>query len=170
MELIKSWAMGVAGVVVFCAVCEMLLPKGNMKKYVRLALGVLMILTILSPLIHLIGNEPQIDGLSQMQEDAYVSAQNMDEKQRTDTIRVYNNKLSQKIQTAISEEVGAYDIEVRTEASENPETFGEINRVLVMVNVNENNMDVTDGIVAAAVRVCGIQKEKIDVEYIKQIG
>lgn len=36
MEWIRNWAMQVAGITVLAAICDVIMPRGNMQKYVRM--------------------------------------------------------------------------------------------------------------------------------------
>lgn len=47
--MIRSFVSEIVGVVFLSAACEMLMPEGTMKKYVRLAIGFVMIAVFMSP-------------------------------------------------------------------------------------------------------------------------
>lgn len=49
MEFIKNYITSLGSVAVLCALCELLLPSGDIKKYARLAAGLLVIATAISP-------------------------------------------------------------------------------------------------------------------------
>ncbi|MHB9146055.1 MAG: stage III sporulation protein AF [Symbiobacteriia bacterium] len=51
MEGLKEWALAVAVIVIFAALLEMLVPAGGTKRYVQLAMGLLILLTLLQPVI-----------------------------------------------------------------------------------------------------------------------
>lgn len=59
---ISSWAEQIIIAVILVTIIEMILPKGNSKKYIKTILGVFILYTIISPAIKFItGSSPQID-------------------------------------------------------------------------------------------------------------
>ena len=56
MDLIRNWAFSVSAVVVFGTLAEAVMPSDEYRKYVHLVLGLLLIITISSPVISLLGN------------------------------------------------------------------------------------------------------------------
>ena len=53
MQEISAWGMSIVGAVAFAAFAEMLMPSGDIKKYVSLVLGVILIFVMVKPLIRL---------------------------------------------------------------------------------------------------------------------
>lgn len=51
MESISSWASQIIIAVIIATMIEMILPKGNNKKYIKMVIGVYILFTILSPII-----------------------------------------------------------------------------------------------------------------------
>lgn len=51
MQGVKEWTLAIAGIVVFAGLLEMLVPPGSMKRYVQLTMGLLVLLTLLTPIM-----------------------------------------------------------------------------------------------------------------------
>ena len=51
MEKISLWASQIIIAVIIGTIIEMILPKGNNKKYIKVVIGVYILFTILSPVI-----------------------------------------------------------------------------------------------------------------------
>ena len=51
MENISSWASSIIVAVIIATLLEMIIPKGNNKKYIKVVLSVYIVFTMLSPLI-----------------------------------------------------------------------------------------------------------------------
>lgn len=51
LEGLKDWVATIAGIVVFAGLLEMLVPPGGLKRYVQLAMGLLILLTLLKPVM-----------------------------------------------------------------------------------------------------------------------
>lgn len=49
-ELLRNWILGLAGAAVFCAVCSAVTPDGSVKRVQKMLCGVVMTLSLLSPL------------------------------------------------------------------------------------------------------------------------
>ena len=49
LDGLRSWAMMISGVVVFGSMCEVILPDGEFQKYIRLAIGIMLIFALVSP-------------------------------------------------------------------------------------------------------------------------
>lgn len=54
MDGIFAWTLHIGAVAIVISLFEMLLPDGNIKKFARTGLGLVMMLAILKPLIHLV--------------------------------------------------------------------------------------------------------------------
>lgn len=55
INFISSWAEQVIICVVIVTILEMILPKGNIKKYIKTVIGIYVLYTIISPIIKLAG-------------------------------------------------------------------------------------------------------------------
>ncbi|MEE1013063.1 MAG: stage III sporulation protein AF [Clostridia bacterium] len=167
MEVLREWAMTVAGIVVFGSACEMILPDGNFRKYVRLAIGLVLIMTLVSPLQGLLKNEIDFD-IEEKSLDAYTRKNDMEERQQTDVLRLYRQNLNEKIQTSLTERLGNIPMEVRCSVEENdPETFGVIREVAVMVDAAYGK-DITQGIGEILSKDFGVEEKKLTVHYLKE--
>ena len=51
IEFINSWVQGITIAVIISTIIEMILPNGNIKKYVRTVIGVYIVFIIVSPII-----------------------------------------------------------------------------------------------------------------------
>lgn len=50
MEFLSQWARGIISIVILSAFLELLLPKGTTQKYVKLAMGLIIIIFMITPL------------------------------------------------------------------------------------------------------------------------
>lgn len=51
INFLSTWIEGVAIAVIIASIFEMLLPKGNIKKYVKIVLGIYVVFSIISPFV-----------------------------------------------------------------------------------------------------------------------
>lgn len=58
INFISSWAQGIIVCIIIATIIEMILPKGNNSKYVKMVVGVFVLFTIITPMINKItGNK-----------------------------------------------------------------------------------------------------------------
>ena len=57
IEFISSWAGQIITAVVLVTILEMILPKGNSKKYIKTIIGIYILYIIISPAIKLVGGK-----------------------------------------------------------------------------------------------------------------
>ena len=51
IKFLSSWVEGIAIAVIVASIFEMILPNGNIKKYVKIVLGIFIIFNIISPFV-----------------------------------------------------------------------------------------------------------------------
>lgn len=61
LEILQELVRNVAFVVVLASVVEMLLPKGEMSRYVKLVMGLFVLMAVLTPVLSLLGRNWEVD-------------------------------------------------------------------------------------------------------------
>lgn len=136
MEWIRAWMMSIAGTIVFGVICEMLMPKGNIQKYIRIVLGMLLVFTVVKPVMNFNGAEAPELGLPVQRSQAYAAHQDMEETQKEQVMQVYSNNLKEKIGKRAAEICGGDTVsDVSLKISEEKDSFGEIQTVSVHLYV-----------------------------------
>lgn len=51
IDFLSKWIEGIAIAVIIASIFEMILPDGNIKKYVKIVLGIYIIFSIISPFV-----------------------------------------------------------------------------------------------------------------------
>lgn len=54
---LSNWAQGIIVAVIIATIIEMILPKSNLKKYIKVVIGIYILFTIVSPIINKISGE-----------------------------------------------------------------------------------------------------------------
>lgn len=54
---LSNWAQGIVVAVIIATIIEMILPKSNLKKYIKVVIGIYILFTIVSPIINKISGE-----------------------------------------------------------------------------------------------------------------
>lgn len=59
MEILRSWVLNIATMLVFITAIEMILPDNSIKKYARFILGLILVSVILSPILEILNGADQ---------------------------------------------------------------------------------------------------------------
>lgn len=51
INFLSNWVEGIAIAVIIASIFEMIIPKGNIKKYIKMILGIYVIFSIISPFV-----------------------------------------------------------------------------------------------------------------------
>lgn len=160
--------MTIAGVIVFGSMCDMLMPENGIKKYIRLALGLILVISIITPVVSLLGGfrDGSIPQIESEQENAYTSYSQMEERQREDITKIYRENVGAKINSTLESEYPGRAFETRVETSDSQENFGEILRVDVVVYTNsetgeEQRKDLSSSVEETINQNYGVDKKNI---------
>ncbi len=159
-EALRSWIMSLAGVIVFGSVCEMILPGGAYKKYVQLAIGLILVMTVVRPFTE--GGfsfEPSIAASA-----AYEQSLEMDDRQRADILKIYKQRLCDKI-TAEIKGVAGVDFTVRCDVTETEQSFGSIEKIIITADASAG-VKINPRAIELLEQNYGLSDEDIDVKYI----
>ena len=162
MELMKSWAITLAGIVVFGSACEVILPDGIFRKYIRLSIGMVLILTLLSPVQDLLKKGESYE-MPKISRQAYTQRNDMEKTQREQVLELYQKNLNTKMQKSISSRLGECIFELQCKVEEeSPDTFGTILNVYVLTK-QEEKADFVQEVKTILYQDFGVSKEKVTV-------
>ncbi len=110
MSGISAWLLGIAGVVILSVLAELILPEGQMNKYIKVMFSFVILLVIISPLPSLLGMEFSFESIfegssTELQED-YLYQLNLDK------LTAVSEDLSASI-----EEVGLKNVQISINAN-----------------------------------------------------
>ena len=140
IEFLSSWAKGLGLAIVVVSILEMILPNNKTKKYIRMVMGVYILLTIISPFIK---NKQTID-VSNFEIEKYNNYLSTSEKTTQTSMdkrieELYIDKLEKDISKKVKEQ--GYDIlncEVEAKLNDSEEN-SEISKIRLQVKKNESN-------------------------------
>ena len=173
MEFIKLWTMQVAGAVIFGILFEMLAPDGKMKNYIRIALGLILVIAVINPFmevsdselllgeLNFLGQVGQAGGVTSFEEEIeMLESKNM-------VIRSYKKRLAAEINTNLAK-ISDCGIDVKPEIfsevnSGDDVVFGDITDILVILTPNENTdiEKVKSDVIAVLMNDFGVKRENI---------
>ncbi len=170
---ISSWAEQVIIAMIIATILEMILPKGNSKKYIKMIIGIYILYTIISPVITLFnGGDIKIDYSKYNNYFANTDEYKMLEEKINDIStnsieNTYKEELKKQIQNDIKDigfNLENIDFEINLDS-------GEINYINLTINElknqnNENNIYINKVKIGETKKQNTISKQ--DIEKIKE--
>ncbi len=165
MELLKNWAMTMSAVLVLGSLCEVLLPEGSFQKYVRLSVGMVLVICLVSPLKGCKEETPE--GMHFSVDSAQVREQ-AEDAQRDDVLTLYRENLEKKmlqnLRSSYSEDVSKVQCQIE---ETDQETFGSIRKVTVEID-SAKTESVTELISQLLKQNFGVDPSRISVRFLKE--
>lgn len=163
MENLKEWVMTLSSVIVFGSLCEMILPTGNFQKYIRLVIGIILVLALMSPVYSFLKNDIPNEFLEFDTTMTYSDSntKNIEEYQKEKIISLYKKKLTEKIFNLVSKEVDDFYGEIKVEVEEgDKENFGIINKI-VLITDTEYDLNLKKNIKKIIANEYNVSEDKI---------
>lgn len=146
IEFVKNWIINIVVTIFFIAFIEILLPNSNMKKYINMILGLLIIIVLINPIIKFMNNDINIDRevfynlqsyntFKVERETKYIETQNQQ------IIEVYKEKIEREISEFVRDDIDYSVLDVNVSINEDIETedFGKILDIKVYLGTKNNN-------------------------------
>lgn len=151
-EFLRSWILSVSGVIVFGSMCEMILPSGVYKKYIHLAIGLMLVLSFLAPFTG--GERIDLPEIPRIEE---ADANRGEESSEADIIKIYKKKLCDAIKSEIGDIGG--EVQIGCDICEDEENFGKIK----MVRITTKGAEISDDIIVKIKQSYGLTDGEIEV-------
>lgn len=141
----STWAEQIIVAVIIAGIIEMILPKGNNKKYVKAIIGVYILFTIISPVISKITDidfqDIDYEEYFKQTETYQTMSQDLSNNNDKSVEEIYISNLKQDMKNKLQEkgyiaENIEVDIELKDEAN-----YGKINKIILSVYKNEESND-----------------------------
>lgn len=136
---LTAWIKAIILVVLFATFLEFLLPNNAMQRFIRVIMGLFIMLAILNPIINLLHSKwmpNQVVTISGSNaSDIDQAVRNVSENRSKITHEMYRKELSRQIRALVMAIDGVADarIAVDTNTEEQAKTLGSINRITVFV-------------------------------------
>lgn len=147
IEFLRNWVINIVIIIIFVTITDIILPEGNVKKYVRVIIGTFVLLTIIKPFIN-------ITNIANDFERAYIETSvvlNGDKElfdkevlssyQNNKAIEIYEAKLKDMISSAVSYKTSVskknIDVSIDINKDQDSNEFGLISNILIIINNKE---------------------------------
>lgn len=139
LDSLFGWINTVVVTIIFAAFVEMLIPSNNMKKYIRLVMGLLIMAVILEPILSYLKKDYSLSGYSFKYENLMDSSlikeasKSYSQKQQDSVTKLYKQNLEAKMKDGIGKLVPGKDVSVSVDIVEDSkaQNFGEIKKLTV---------------------------------------
>ena len=143
IELLKPWVINIVVITIFVIIADIILPEGSIKRYVRVIIGIFVLLAIIQPLINIknirfdfeksyLETSIKLDSKSDIKDKEVLSAYQKDK-----ALEIYESKLIEQIITAVSykKSIDKKNIEVILNINKDKQSseFGLLNNVKVII-------------------------------------
>lgn len=129
IEFFKQWLTTVVVTVMFIVLVDMILPENNLKKYTKLVTGLIVIVTILTPVFKLFDKNENIETYINQYADKISSQEYVDvngdaqKKFENETVKVFKENLKKQIEQEIHSQTGKKYIVSKLEIDEEPNSM-----------------------------------------------
>lgn len=153
-EFFRAWVLSLSGIIVFGSLCEMILPSGAYKKYIRLTICIMLVLSVLSPFA-----DKQKEGieLEIPEGEGHTDAESASLRHTDEVMKIYKQKLCDGIEEELGQEVY-----IECEVCENEEAFGRIESVTIQAN-----RQISEEKIESICEKYGISKNEVSIRYTK---
>ncbi len=155
ISFLREWTMSLAGIIVFGSLCEILLPNNTYKKYINLAIGLMLCVALISPFIK--GNYDANVSVPSYSADSV-------EFEDKDTLSVFSKKLCKSIEEFAGSKTNL-KLSAKCEVSDSAETLGKIESIYLIVEA-EGDKRLDNRIIDEISLNYGVSRESISVKYI----
>ncbi len=94
MSVISSWLLSVAGIIILGVLCEMILPDGQMNKYVKVIFSFAVLLVLIMPLPNIFKTEIDINSILEFNPSLQ---ENYLEQVNLDKFNIINDSINKQI-------------------------------------------------------------------------
>ncbi len=154
VEMVKNWILQIAYISILAIVFELLIPSSNMKKYVKVVIGLTIMIAIINPILGFLKNGVDINSTLEREYnynsiDINSMTKQAEVERNKLIVAEYKKRLNEQIKEKILDIIDASDVEVESTINEdlNDKNFGVIKNVHVVLSNVKYKMvnDINDG-------------------------
>lgn len=138
ISFISTWLKDIVILFVIISIAELIMPKGNMKKYINMVIGLLIIFTIISPFAKLLklnfNFEQTVFNYSKPNIIRDIEENQLYIQQEKQIEKIYKEKISNEITELIQEKTDYTVVDINIEIRTDKETYGEIDYLDISIS------------------------------------
>ena len=162
MEWLREWIMQVAGVTILGSACDMIMADGEIKKYVRMVVGFVLVFFIIKPVANITPETFAVSIPQGTRAKAVELKKNFDEEQQEIIFNLYREKLQKSIENEIYTQF-KYEAKAEIEVEEKNEvSFGDIREMNLIIKKGDSISE--DELCSMIHKKFGVSPHKIQIE------
>lgn len=149
VNFISSWLKDIVVLFILISIAGLIMPKGNMKKYIDLVIGLLIIFTIISPFAKLIKMDFNLSeavfNYSRPGDNLNISSEEFYIEQEKQIESVYKDKIKSELIKLIEDQSTYKVVDISIELLDSTDKYGEVEYLKLMVtedDINKNNISI----------------------------
>ncbi len=131
IQAISEWAKNLIFLVVFATFLEMLLPSSQMQKFLRVIVGLLIMMAILNPIVNLFEDIESGQDIPVFKQDNFSAKYEIRQDEHM-YIKIYEKELARQIKSTIKSLEGIQNVDVIVHADKNVKQ-GKVESVGIMI-------------------------------------
>lgn len=137
ISFISTWLKDIVVLFILISIAELIMPKGNMKRYINMVIGLLIIFTIISPFAKLLklnfNFEQSVFNYynSNIFENKEVSELYIQQEKQIE--KIYKEKISKEITGLIEKNTDYQVVDLEVEILDKKESYGEIDYLYIFL-------------------------------------
>lgn len=144
IEFIKNWVTNITVIIIFIAIMEILIPQSDFKRFIRVVIGLLIILVIIKPFVLAKDIQSQFNtsvvfNQSLLDESSIEDKSNeIYQQQKEKAVEVFNDNLTKQIKSIITNQndIDSNNIIVNLDIEKDisKSDFGKLKKINVIIN------------------------------------
>jgi len=140
IEFLRDWTINIVIMVVFVSFLQIILPSSNMKRYLNMIIGLLIIIVLINPFIKFISKDIDIErevftNLSRSNSDRTYESNEYSKLQNEQIVGIYKDKLKREIYEIVESksEYQVLNLSIDILEDIDSEDFGSITRIEILM-------------------------------------
>lgn len=155
INFIKSWITQVLVTVIFMVLVDMILPNNNFKKYAKLATGLIVMITIITPVFKLFDRKIDVEEtisnyITEFQDkESNIDRNKIEQEMNKKTVETYKEKLKGAIEQSVYNKTGEkYTImDITIVEDRDSYNFSEVKSITIMKSPEKGSVKIVDKII-----------------------
>lgn len=137
ISFISTWLKDIVVLFILISIAELIMPKGNMKKYINMAIGLLIIFTIISPIAKLLKLNFNLDQMvfnySKANIHEFKENNELYIQQEKQIEKIYKEKIANEVTRLIEEKTEYRVVDISLGIIDKVDSYGEIEYLNIIV-------------------------------------
>ncbi|MCT4621554.1 MAG: stage III sporulation protein AF [Marinisporobacter sp.] len=148
MNFLKSWILNITSVVIFITIIELIFPNSSMKKYIKMIVGLLVMLVIINPILEVMHGKFQLEedifkaSSAIQRQELVLNVKKFKGTQKKQIISVYKDYVEKYIKDQIefNNTIHVLNIDATIEENLDSEKFGNIQKLSIVLSESDEQL------------------------------